>query len=67
MAIINVTNPGNGNDIFANVQQHVNSAASGDTIILPGGYFPFTGQITTSKKFNLTSITTYQRYALGHH
>lgn len=57
MAIINVTNPGNGNDIFANVQTAVNSAAaSGDTIILPAGTFPFTGQITTSKKFNLTSI-----------
>lgn len=57
MAIYTVTNPGNGNDIFANVQTAVNScAASGDSIVLPAGSFTFSGQITTSKKFNLYSV-----------
>lgn len=57
MAIYTVANPGNGNDIFANVQAAVNScAASGDSIVLPAGSFTFSGQITTSKKFNLYSV-----------
>lgn len=58
MATINVVNPGSGNDIKANLETAINSAASsGDIIVLPAGDFPFTGTITTSKSFTLKGST----------
>ncbi len=58
MATYVVTDPGSGNDIFANVQAAVNlCAATGDNIIVPSfGSYPFTGQITTSKRFNVFPV-----------
>ena len=54
MATIFVTDPGPGNDIFANFQTAVASAAAnGDNIIVPGATRPYTGELVTTKRFNL--------------
>lgn len=58
MAIINVTNPGSGQDIRPNLQTAINAANStGDTIILPAGTFTYVGTITTTKRFTLKGVT----------
>lgn len=52
--VINVTNPGNGNDLFTNLSAAVSAAApKGDIIVLPTCSVVITGQITTSKCFSL--------------
>lgn len=54
MATYVVTDPGVGNDIFDNLMAAVDScAATGDSIIIPSAMRPNTGQVTTTKRFNI--------------
>lgn len=57
MAIVYVTDPGSGNDIYANLVTAVAAlAANGDTLIVPGTMRPNTGQIATSKRFTVRTL-----------
>jgi len=51
--MLNVVNPGNNNDIKANLQTAIDNAYDGDTIILPIGTFKFIGSINTNKKISI--------------
>lgn len=51
--LIEVTNPGNYNDIQPAIAEAINKADNGDTIKLPEGIFNFVGSITTSKQVSL--------------
>lgn len=57
MAVVVVTDPGSGNDIFSNLQTAVNSlAANNDILIVPGTMRPNTGQIRTTKRFYVCTL-----------
>jgi hypothetical protein len=47
--VIQVQNPGDNKDIQPSILTAVNKAVDGDTIMLPGGNFVFSGTITISK------------------
>lgn len=57
MAIIFLIDPGSGNDIFPNLQTAEGLLnANGDTLIVPVGTYPNTGQLDTAKRFRICTL-----------
>lgn len=53
MAVINVVNPGSGNDIYPNLVTAVTAAANGDTLSIPTGNFTVRGRCTITKLLSI--------------